>query len=207
MSTWTRITCTALVTSALGLVALLTPPGATAVPVSAPAAAVAAAKPTMILRLTIAHCDGCSVTATSVLRSDYSDTWTSVPRAVVDGQVRLEVPKSEARGLTIALDAPWEGRTGYQTMIAMRYQGKAPGDVVTLAQARAARRASGCWAGSAGDKVAMTIGVRQVQVPGNGGMVDGTIAWAKVTQEYLFPMDQAPGGVLGTQDVIGCGTA
>ena len=97
--------------------------------------------------------------------------------------------------------------TGYQTMIAMRYQGKAPGDVVTLAQARASRRASGCWAGSAGDKVAMTIGVRQVQVPGNGGRVDGTIAWAKVTQGYLFPMDRAPGGVLGTQDVIGCGPA
>lgn len=186
-----------------GVVALV----GTAGPTAAYAAPAPAAKPTTTVTLTLKNCDGCTVTATSVLRADYTDVWTSPTRKVVNDQVRLRVPTDRTRGLSLALDAPWEGNTGYQTVVALRYRGQDIGDRVTFAEARASRRASGCWAGTTDATAALKVKVRKVRVPGNTGMVPGTIAWAKVTPAYLFPMQRSWDGVLGTQDLFGCGPA
>ncbi len=40
---------------------------------------------------------------------------------------------------------------------------------------------------------------------GHLGPVKGTIAFAKTTQDYLQPMQRTWDGVLGTQDLFGCG--
>ena len=91
--------------------------------------------------------------------------------------------------------------------MALRYQGQQPGDKVGFTAARAATKASGCWAGTTEDAVTIKVVARKVQVDGLGGKVPGTIAYAKVTQDWLRPLVPAWHGVVGTQDVMPCKSA
>src|SRR4051812_37217343 len=169
----------------------------------APATAADAA-PTTQLTIRIASCDGCEVGVASYLQGSM-DVWSAKPRKVEDGSVTFAVPTEQTSGLSITVRAPWEGATGYVTNVALRYKGQQPGDKVGFTAAGAATKASGCWAGTTEDAVTIKVVARQVKVDGLGGKVPGTIAFAKVTQDWLHPLVPAWHGVVGTQDVMPCG--
>jgi hypothetical protein len=162
------------------------------------------ATPTTHLTLDIADCEGCEVAVASYLR-DSETIWDSAkPKVVTDGSVTFKVPTDRTAGLSITVRAPWEGATGYVTNVALRYKGTQPGDKVGFTLARASTRASGCWAGTTADTATMKVVVRKVQVEGYGGKVAGTLAYAKVTQDWLRPLVRTWHGVVGTQDLMPC---
>jgi hypothetical protein len=170
------------------------------------APATADAAPTTQVTIRIASCDGCEVGVASYLQGSM-DVWSAKPRRVEDGAVSFRVPTDRTAGLSITVRAPWEGATGYVTNVALRYKGHQPGDKVGLTAARAATRASGCWAGTTEDASTIKVVARKVRVDGLGGKVPGTIAYAKVTQDWLRPLVPARHGVVGTQDVMPCKAA
>jgi hypothetical protein len=172
---------------------------------AAPAAAPAADGPTTAVTLNVKNCDGCVVELSSVMRTDWEDVWVSPERKVRDGRVTVRVPTERTRGLSIAIDTPWATKLAHQTMVALRYRGYDVGDRVRFADLRDQRRASGCWAGTTADAAEMTVVVRKVTVPNNQGPTRGALAFTRTTQDYLFPMQRTYEGVLGTQDVFGCG--
>ena len=107
-------------------------------------------------------------------------------------------------GLTGTVVAPWEGTTGYTTVIAFRYAGHHVGDAVDFADARAQHRGSPCWGGTSSKDVTLRLTTRKVTVPGTTGPAAGTIAYADVTQSWSKPMMHAGKGVLGSQEIIAC---
>jgi hypothetical protein len=155
--------------------------------------------------LTAPGCTGCEVGlmngATRV-----ENTWAAAPRPVVDGSASFLVPRPLTRGISATVRAPWEGNTGYTTVVAWRYAGHRVGDPVSFADARSQERGSPCWAGTSAAETTVALTVREVTVAGNTGPTSGTIAYADVTQPWLRPMEPAFDGVVGSQDVIACRT-
>lgn len=163
------------------------------------------AAPRTTLTVHAPGCDGCTITAQSAFTSDYEDVWQSRPTEVVDGVATFRVPTDRTAGLSMSLRAPWERRLGYVTVVAMRYAGTSAGDVVSKREARGKSRASACWAGTTEASYDMTIRTRKVRVVGIGpGKVPGTLAWVRTTQDWLAPMRQVWGGVMGAQDIDFC---
>lgn len=187
------------------LAALLLPAAATPVLASpAPAASERAAARTT-LTVHAPGCEGCEITAQSALTSDYEDVWQARPTEVLDGVATFRVPTDRTAGLSMSLRAPWERRLGYVTVVAMRYAGTQPGDVVSKREARGKRRASACWAGTRDTAYEMTLRTRKVRVVGIGpGRVPGTLAWARTTQDWLGPVRRVFDGVMGGQDIDFC---
>ena len=168
----------------------------------APAEAAEAA-PTTQLTLQVPGCDGCIVGVASYLQGSM-DVWSAQAE---EGEGR----SGDLRGADRPDRRPqhhragaWEGATGYVTNVALRYKGQQPGDKVGFTAARAATKASGCWAGTTDDAVTIKVVARKVQVDGYGGKVPGTIAYAKVTQDWLRPLVPTCHGVVGTQDLMPC---
>jgi hypothetical protein len=178
-------------------ISVLAPSAVSAAPVRSSSA------PTTQVTLKVDSCDGCTITLASYLQGSM-DAWESTPKKVSDGSVTFRVPTDRTTGLSVEVRAPWEGATGYVTNAVFRYQGAQPGDKVGFTRARAATKASGCWAGTTDDAVTLKLKVREVQVDGLGGKVPGSIAWFAVTQDWLRPLVEAWGGVVGTQDVMPC---
>jgi hypothetical protein len=133
------------------------------------------------------------------------DLWSSKEKKVKNGAVTFTVPTDRTAGLSIAVSPPGEGAVPYQTLVALRYTGFAPGAKSSYSDINSARRASGCWAGTTADAATLKIVVKKVTVMGNMGPVKGSIAFAKTTQQYLQPLQRVWDGVLGAQDVFGCG--
>lgn len=152
-------------------------------------------------------CEGCEVQLHQARETDDGDVveWHSRTKAVRDGDVAFTVRSTRTVGMSVTVDAPWEGHTGYDTTVAMRYRGKDVGDRVTFRQARDKRRASACWEGTRRDEVTLPLTVREVMVQGVHERVPGSIAFVGRTQSWLSPMRLAPKGVLGSQDVNICG--
>jgi len=191
-----RITLAALMALLAALAGLATGTGA--------ASATPAATNTR-LTLTIASCEGCVVGLTSVLAADYEDLWSSKEKKVKNGEVSFQVPTDRTAGLSIGISPPWEVAVPYETIVALRYKGYAPGTKISYSDINTAKRASGCWAGTTADTATLKVVVKKVTVMGNMGPVKGSIAFAKTTQDYLEPMQRTWDGVLGAQDVFGCG--
>lgn len=165
------------------------------------------------LTFTIDDCEGCEVQLHQVLPGvDNSDgdarrprTWASAPATVQDGRVTFRVPAKRTWGMSVTVEAPWEGHTGYLTTVAFRYAGKRVGQPVTLREARAADAASACWAGTRRARVTVPIVVERVRVDGVRGKVPGSLAYTPTTQDWASDVRAAPGGVLGSQDFDLCG--
>ena len=149
-------------------------------------------------------CKGCKLTAVSADADHPKRVWVSPEKKVKGGEVSFAVPTAKTQGLSVQVEAPWEGHTGYITVAAMRYAHEKPGSRITLADARDKHRASGCWAGTDETDVTMRLVVRKVTVPGVLGPTKGSIAFLRHTQEYLKPMVHAPKGVVGTQEPMYC---
>ena len=148
-------------------------------------------------------CTGCDLQVMSgALRPE--NTWVAASKKVTDGGVSFSVPRPETKGLSMTVVAPWEGTTGYTTLVAFRYRGHAVGASVSFAAARSRKRGSACWGGTADSDVSIPLTGRKVTVGGTTGPTDGTIAYADVTQSWLKPMMRAGKGVRGSQEVIAC---
>ena len=159
---------------------------------------------TTALTIAIRSCEGCEVTLISYSDANPQDGWSSDPHVVQNGKAAFVVPTERTLGMSVMVHTPWEGQTGYATMMVFRYLGLVPGDRIGFNRARTMEKASGCGAGTSEKEATLRFKVRRVNVPGVHGRVPGQIAWAPTTQVWLRPMLPVYGGVLGGQDVILC---
>jgi len=167
----------------------------------------AAADKTTVLRINVRACEGCEITLMSFLEGSGEDGWSAGPHTVLHGSVAFVVPTVRTTGLSILVHTPWEGATGFATLVAMRYKGMQPGERIGFNKARTKKKASACWAGTDQAKATLRIKVRRVNLPGTKGKVPGNLAWTPVTQYWLPPMLRAYAGTVGTQDVVLCQAA
>jgi hypothetical protein len=156
------------------------------------------------LTIAIRSCEGCEVTLMSYHNLNPEDGWSSDAHVVQNGKAAFVVPTERTVGMSVSVHTPWEGHTGYATMMVFRYQGLAPGDRIGFNKARTMKKASGCWAGTTKKEYTLRFKVRRVNVQGMFEKVPGQIAWAPTTQEWLRPILPVYGGVLGGQDVMLC---
>ena len=163
--------------------------------------------PNTVLTVNVRSCEGCEITLVSYLDGDMGAGWASDPHKVQNGKAAFVVPTAKTEGLSVMVRTPWEGHTGYVTMVVFRYKGLATGERIGFNKARTMKKASGCWAGTTEKQASLRVKVRRVNVPGVHGKVPGNIAWAPTTQAWLPPMLPVFGGVLGAQDVIACKAA
>jgi hypothetical protein len=174
---------------------------------AAPAAHRAVPKTTITFQMP--GCDGCDVRLMQARWDDRAKYgvryWSTAQRTVEDGTVAYTVPTKHTHGMSMTVTAPWEGHTGYLTTVAFRYGGEKPGDEVGFREAREKSKASACWAGTRRDAVTIPLTVRKVWVQGVRHRVRGSIAYAKVTQDWMVPMRDVWDGVMGSQDINVCG--
>jgi hypothetical protein len=189
------------------LVTLLAPSASAA---TATADDARAAAPRTQLTFSVEDCEGCRIQLTSALGT-YAEAdagnvniWSSATRTVRNGSVTFDIATKRTRGMSVAVDAPWEGFTGYRTTVAWRYNGKHVGDSVTLEEAAAKSKASACWEGVRSREVTVPLVVQKVRVRGQKKMVNGSIAFVPTTESWLHPMREVVDGVLGSQDVNIC---
>jgi hypothetical protein len=160
--------------------------------------------PTTQVTLTAANCDGCEIgVINGATRPE--NVWAVDPKTMKHDRVAFRIPRNQTRGLTATVTAPWEGTTGYTTVLAFRYAGHHVGDPVTFKDARSQRHASPCWGGTRSTALTLPLTIRKVTVAGNFGPTPGTVAYADITQSWRLPMMRAYQGVLGSQEVIVCG--
>ena len=171
-----------------------------------PAAADAATLAPHLTKVTfeVKTCEGCTVTLMQGNDDPDHSYWSSREKKVRDGRVAFTFRTEHTHGMSVSVEAPWEGNTGYLTLAAFRYKHEAPGDRVTFREARSKKRGSACWAGTDADAVTLPLRVRKVTVQGNVGKAPGTIAWLGTTQQWWRPMLPAVDGVVGTQEILVC---
>ncbi|MBO0845129.1 MAG: hypothetical protein J2P22_06905 [Nocardioides sp.] len=148
-------------------------------------------------------CNGCEV---QVMDGAFrpENVWVGRNRTVRNGAVTFRVPRPLTRGLSMTVQAPWEGDTGYTTVVAFRYPGHDVGDAVSFADARSHKRGFACWGGTSHTDLTIPLTVRKVMVRGTFGRTAGTIAYANTTQSWLRPVLPGRKGVIGAQDLIAC---
>jgi len=159
--------------------------------------------PTTKVTFAASGCSGCEMQVMNgAVRLE--NLWSADPKTFAHGQVIFRIPRNETKGITATLVAPWEGATGYTTLLAFRYGHHAAGDPVSFKDARSRRHASPCWGGTTAKSLTLPLTIRKVTVPGTTGPAAGTIAFADVTQSWLTPMLPAGKGVIGSQEVVTC---
>lgn len=160
---------------------------------------------TTALTLRVPRCEGCRLTLGQWLEPTRAP-WRSATQAVVGGRVRFVVPSARTQGMFVAVTAPWEGATGYQTFAVFRYGDRQPGERVGFATARRQTQGSPCWAGTRAARRTLTLAARPVRVlaPMSGQRVRGTIAWVPRQQQTWLPDRPVRAGVLGSEEAIGC---
>ncbi len=149
------------------------------------------------LTLRVSRCEDCVVTLFSY--DGLSPIYSSAPAVVSEGSVTFRLPSARTSGMSVQVDAPWSDSRS-DTYVAWRYSGRAIGEKVSLAGARASRRASGCWAGTVNEAVTLKIKVRRVRHRGRAT----AIAWAPVTESFVRPMERVRRGLLMRGDVLAC---
>jgi hypothetical protein len=159
---------------------------------------------TTALTVAIRSCEGCEVTLLSYTDTAPDAGWSSGRHVIANGKAVFVVPTERTVGMSIMVHTPWEGHTGYATMMVFRYQRMPPSDRIGFNNARNMKKASGCWAGTKKEAATLRFKVHRVRVQGVHKLVPGQIAWAPITQRWLRPMLPVYGGVLGAQDVILC---
>jgi hypothetical protein len=130
--------------------------------------------------------------------------WGTLGIDVDDGRAEVVIDTALTAGLVTLVKVPWEHGdplTAGTPTVAMRYNGQAVGSSVTVQQARAKKRASGCWAGTSERRQRFRIVVRKVRA------ADGTattLAFARQTRAWTKPMRAAPKGRLRTWSAEPC---
>lgn len=170
--------------------------------------AVAAETTTITLKVT--GCEGCVFQAAATPAG--SDDIYNGPKAKVrNGVATMTVPTEQTAGMYFLVDAPWKVQINAQPLLVFQYQGAEPGERVTKAQGRAAKRASACWAGTTADAATIRVTVRRVWQeafdpggPNEGGRTQVPMAWVVPTREASPPFWQTFDGVLAVQDSVDC---
>jgi hypothetical protein len=182
-----------------------------AVPTTADAASAPVETPRVGLKTTLTFeapgCTGCKLGVIQGVwdRNGDAKTWNGPSATVRHGVATITIPTKRTHGLSVTVDAPWDGHLAAVTTVAFRYQGFQPGDPVGFRQARGQDKGSACWKGTKADAATVPLTVRKVRVDGVHGRVDGSIAFAQVTQEWMTPMRRVYDGVMASQDVNICG--
>ena len=153
----------------------------------------------------VANCDGCKVFPSSIMAADPDDAWIGNGKKVKNGEVTFQVPTDRTAGLVLGVSAPWDVELPWQTIVVMGYKGYTVGDKISTADAKAAKKAAACWAGTDAAAYTLKLVVKKVTVEGNDGPTAGSIAFAKKTQPTIKPLRPTMKGVLGSQDAIMCG--
>lgn len=183
----------------------LTAASAAAAPAAPAAPRASSATPRTDLTLEVTGCNGCHLRLTQALNGRQK-VWQSRQKTVHHGTVAWRVPTSRTHGMSITIDAPWDGGAGYVPVVVFRYAGKKVGQPVSDAYARKRKRASACWAGTT--RSAATLKIRVVHAHGTnppGDPIRTPRAYTVRTQRWETPMDRAWHGISGTQDAVYCG--
>jgi hypothetical protein len=144
-----------------------------------------------VITMRVTGCEGCTITPVQAI-SGQADIWTGTPTKVRGGQAQLTVPTSRTAGMSFNLDATWPVDINAMPVIVTQYQGFAPGQRVSVAQAKAAKRATACWAGTSQPSVTLSVRVGRVMM---AGFPAGR---AKVPLAYLVPTAETTGGFSDT---------
>lgn len=158
---------------------------------------VRAHKTTIVLK--IDNCKGCKIQPAQ--SRDGSSPWVGENRLVRKHKVVFRVPSKRTRGLTFVLDDPRPNDLDARPLIVTRYRGQPVGSTVKGAEARKAKRASPCWAGSRRDKVVREVAVRRFET---GKGVRGTRLWFRKTAQSGRPYSKTFHGVIPVQDLYSC---
>lgn len=186
----------ALVVAALGVPA----PGRAAPPTLTPAA-----RHTHLV-LQVDGCARCTVTLVQAI-SGTSIYWHSrAQRVGADGRAVFDVPARRTHGMSFELRVPWEsGLTDSVLNVATRYSGQAAGETWTARQAKHARRAFGCWAGTARRRATLHVKLAGFTFrAGANGPQRGATAWMSPGVKSWRPAMRAWHGRIGNQDAYYC---
>jgi hypothetical protein len=151
--------------------------------------------------LDVAGCEGCDLRAYSY---QGDDVWSSKPVTVEDGRAVLTVPTARTEGMSIAVSAPWEEHLPAVGQVVFRYAGQAPGDHVTRAEARAARKGSACFPGIDAPQIELKVRVLRAHFPGVAGRATAPAAYTTVSQPTVGDRERVVDGFYGSQDVVPC---
>lgn len=187
----------AALVSATGLVALGSPVSAGDAP------------GTTTITMTVADCEGCTIQpALERIDADgKAATYSGTTVTVRNGVAVMRVPTSKTPGMSFRINGPRREDINAEPVIVTQFKGYAPGTVVTPAQARRAKQASGCWVGTSAPSVALEVRTMRVLMPKFPPDGPGR---ARVTTGWLVPTVKAPGsgsfaqafkGVLAVQDI------
>lgn len=197
-------------TSARGLLALV---AAAALAVSAPSPGEAHPAPALrqaahrtSLTLVVRGCDRCTVQLQHAIDGAGDNVWTSHARRVgADHQVVFSLRTARTHGLSFVLRAPWAGNTGAVPNIVTRYAGHRVGSLVHRGDARHARRAEGCWAGTGAETARLVFRVDRVAVRTvDGHRAKAPLAYSPHTLQSWKPFVRAYRGTIGNQDAMYC---
>ena len=159
------------------------------------------------ITMRVADCEGCTIQP--VLERIDADgvgaTYSGATVTVRNGVAVMRVPTDKTPGMSFRIDGPRREDINAGPVIVTQYKGFAPGTVVTPAQARKAKQASGCWVGTSAASV--TLEVRTMTVLMDKFPPDGP-GKTRVTTGWLVPTVKAPGnfdptfkGVIAVQDI------
>ena len=157
------------------------------------------------ITLKIRNCDGCTIQP-MLLRTDADGAeadFTGDKVKVRDGVAVMKVPTDDTPGMSFLVDGPGPDNIDARPVLVTQYKGYAPGTVVTRAQAKAAKKASGCWLGTSANSVTLRARGMTVQVPAfepEGATTSVTTAWLVPTANAVGGFATVMKGVLATQN-------
>lgn len=195
----------ALLTTGLLTTGLLSAVGGSLATGTTAQAATATAGQRTTLTLVVRGCDRCSVELQHAIDGE-PHVWTSRPRKVgPDHRVAFDLPTARTHGLSFVLDAPWEGNSGAVPNMVTRYAGHRVGTVVHRDDARHARRAEGCWAGTSAGSARLTFQVDRVRVRTlDGQPTPAPLVYSRHALPSWRPMVRTHRGTIGNQDAFYC---
>lgn len=173
-----------------------------AIGVAAPPAS-SAGMTTITLR--ISNCEGCTIQP-MLLREDADGKeadYTGDKVKVRDGVAVMKVPTDDTPGMSFLVDGPGPESINALPVLVVQYRGFAPGTVVTRAQAKAAKKGSGCWLGTTASSItlrARATTVRLPTFPPDGTTTPVITAWLVPTAKAVGGFDEVFNGVLATQN-------
>lgn len=174
-------------------------------------AAVAAGAPpalaadTTTITLKIVNCDGCAVQP-MLLRTDADGqvaNYTGDKVKVHGGVAVMQVPTNDTAGMSFLLDGPGKEYINALPVLVTQYRGYRPGTVVSPVQAKAAKKASGCWLGTSASSVTLRARAKTVLLPTfppDGTTTPVKTAWLVPTAKAVGGFDDVTKGVLATQN-------
>jgi hypothetical protein len=171
----------------------------------APVAPAVARSARTTLRLDVAGCSRCHVQLQHAING-VEHVWTSHPQRVGSDHVAVfHLRTALTHGLSVTIWAPWEGDIDAVLNVVTRYAGHDVGSRVTRADARAAKRAEGCWAGTSQSEA--TLHFRVVRIPSRtvtGARTHVPLTFATHSLASWKPMVKDYGGTIGNQDAFYC---